>query len=567
MSRNFLPLLLLSLTALPAHAATLQLCPGTPLASPGALSEDFIARDGRRMRAIVTEEPGKPLPNCRVVDLGVGTTGVQAMRFLAPDAVPGRTIVLQGVEGEGRNGRFDITEHTVVSDQPPPAKPAPLPFGRNLLEAMTVRTFGAEERVQATLEDGRLRLTCSAGERPAGVLLTGPWLLPRADGALRVRHTGTGEFAWQVADAKAAARESALDMGVLRKAANANTQLTLPRELDRGSWRQFTLVCPLAPAILSIDELALLPAAMTDPLRAPRATWAWSSNEWRERGDELLKWAMNQHIGEVFVSVPISEGRVADPDALGAFIRRAGERGIGVSAVEGDPHMVLPEQRDNAAARARAYAAYNAAAGPNARLKTVQFDVEPYLLPSHVLPREEQDRHYLALAAQLHEATGTLPLEFVVPYWWYDRPALLRDLARHADALTVMDYRTDPEQIYRFAAPFLDWGVEHGKRVRIALEAGPIGAEVQRRYQRTAPGASGELLLFDVDGHKILLLLKVAAPHPQAQTYALSGNRPVDGSATTFHTDKPALLRLLPQLERTFGAWKSFAGIALHELR
>lgn len=567
MLRHFLPLLLLSLTTFSAHAATLQLCPGTPLASPGALSEDFIGPDGRRMRAIVTEETGKPLPNCRVIDLGVGTTGVQAMRFLAPDAVPGRTILLQGVQGEGRAGRFAISEHTVVSDQPPPAKPGPMPLGRNLLGAMTVRTFGSEERVKATLADGQLRLTCSAGERPAGVLLTGPWFLPRADGALRVRHGGTGDFSWQVADAKAAARESALEMGVLRKGTGASTQLRLPDALDRAGWRQFTLVCPTAPAVLTIDEVALLPAAMSEPLRAPRSTWAWSPNEWRERADELLKWAMNQHIGEVFISVPLSDGRIADPAALGAFVRSAGERGIAVSAVEGDPHMVLPEQRDATAARARAYAAYNASAAPDARLKTIQFDVEPYLLPTHVLPREEQDRHYLALAAQLREATGKLPLEFVVPYWWHDKPALLRDLARHADSLTVMDYRTDPDQIYRFAVPFLDWGVEHGKQVRIALEAGPIGAETQRRYVRTAPGASGDLLLFEIDSHKILLLLKVAAPHPQASTYALSGDRPIDGAATTFHTDKPAMLRLLPQLERTFGAWKSFSGIALHELR
>lgn len=567
MSRTLLPLLLLSLTSVSAHAATLQLCPGTPLASPGAITEDYTARDGTRMRAIVTEADGKPLPDCRVIDLGVTTTGIQAMRFLPRDAAPGRTILLQGVQGEGKAGKFDITEHTLVSDQPPPAPPAPLPFGQNLLAAMKVRSFGVEERVQAVLEDGRLRLTCSAGERPAGVVLTGPWFLPRADGALLAAHNGTAQFAWQVLDAPRAARDEALDMGALPAAGNRTTRLNLPDGLDRGSWRQFTLVCPREPGILNLDSLTLAPAPMTDPARAPRSTWAWSSNEWRERGEELMVWAMNQRIGEVFISVPLAEGRVAEPDALAAFVRRAGERGIAVSVVEGDPHMVLPAERAAAVARARAYAAYNAASAPEARLKSIQFDVEPYLLPAHVLPRDEQDRHYLALAAALREAAGKSTLEFVVPFWWHDKPALLRDLARHADMLTVMDYRTDPDQIYRFAAPFLDWGVEHGKGVRIALEAGPIGAEVQRRYVRAAAGKPGDLLLFDIDGHKVLILVKIASPHPQAQAYALSGTRPLDGSATTFHTDKPALQRLLPQLERTFGAWKSFSGIALHELR
>jgi hypothetical protein len=49
--------------------------------------------------------------------------------------------------------------------------------------------------------------------------------------------------------------------------------------------------------------------------------------------------------------------------------------------------------------------------------------------------------------------------------------------------------------------------------------------------------------------------------------YRLAGTRTVDGSATTFHKDKPALLRQLPGLEQEFGLWDGFGGIAIHELR
>jgi hypothetical protein len=50
--------------------------------------------------------------------------------------------------------------------------------------------------------------------------------------------------------------------------------------------------------------------------------------------------------------------------------------------------------------------------------------------------------------------------------------------------------------------------------------------------------------------------------------FRLQSTREIDGSATTFHRDKPALLRLLPGLETDFSAWDgAFGGIALHELR
>jgi hypothetical protein len=48
----------------------------------------------------------------------------------------------------------------------------------------------------------------------------------------------------------------------------------------------------------------------------------------------------------------------------------------------------------------------------------------------------------------------------------------------------------------------------------------------------------------------------------------LQSTREIDGSATTFHKDKPAMLRLLPALESDFSAWGgAFGGMALHELR
>lgn len=495
---------------------------------------------------------------------GVDPAQVLAVYPLPRDARPEQLILLQGVE---KDGRFEISEHTLPASTPAPDAPGPMPLGANLLEGMTKRTFGIEERVSATLQDGRLRIACRPGTRPAGVLLQGPWYLPRADVVLQAAFSGAGRFTWQAADARLAAREGALDLGVVAAADKVDSaRLTLAPNLDRGSWRQFTLLCPQDGGQLTLDALTLEPAAAA-PGRPPRSTWVWDRSEWRERGDVLIDWAAGQGLGEVFVTVPLLEGRVAEPEALAAFVRRAGARGVAVTAVEGDPHMVLPEQHAPSSARARAYAAYNAGAEPAARLKGMQFDVEPYLLPATVLDPALRDRRFLELAAALRQAAGAMPLEFVVPFWWDGKRELLRELARHADGLAVMDYRTDPGQIQRFAAPFLDWGVEHGKRVRIALEAGPIAAEEQRRYRQVEPGAKGDLLLTGHEGRQVLVLLRAPGAYSQGRMYALGGSRIIDGSATTFHRDKAAMMRLLPQLESVFGAWKSFNGMALHELR
>lgn len=556
--------LFLSMSA-PAHAAFLHLCPAAS-APAGAPSAPASGPDGAELRFVVTGAAS--LPGCRSLDLGAAQ--VETLHALGRSARPATTILLQGAD---KDGRFAVSEQTLVPDVEAgrgsgSAPPEPMPLRANLLAGMTLRTYGVEERVQAQLEDGRLQLACRAGNRPAGVLLGGPWYLPRARAALQAGFSGNGAFAWQVADAAQAAREAALDMGQLKASGKqAGARLPLPDRLDRAGWRHFVLACPDTAATLALDSLVLEPAAAADQPPAPRSTWVWNRHEWRARGDALLDWAAGEKLGELFIVVTLEEGRVKDPDALAAFVRRARARGILVGAVEGDPHMALPHHRAATAARARAYAAYNAAATPDARLAGIQFDIEPYLLPEHVLPAARLEDEYLATAAALRAAAGALPLEFVVPFWWDDRRALLDGLARSADSLAVMDYRTDPAQIVRFAVPFLDWAAAHGKRVRIALEAGALPAETQRRYRRTASGEAGDMLHVTLGGQQVLVLLRRPLALPGAQAYRLSGAREIDGSATTFHQDRDALRALLPRLEADFGAWPGFAGIALHEWR
>ncbi|QNB00558.1 hypothetical protein [Massilia sp. Se16.2.3] len=373
-------------------------------------------------------------------------------------------------------------------------------------------------------------------------------------------------FSVQAADAASAAREASHPPGELAPSkASRRAQLALPAALDRASWRQFVILCPQEEATPVLDTLALeaQPAAAV----ASRSSRIWERAAWRDDAEGLLAWAGREKIKELFIVVTLDGAQVREPARLAAFVRRAGRAGIAVTAVEGDPHMVLPNHRAATVDRARAYAAYNRAVAPDERLRAMQFDIEPYLLDDDVLAPRDRDHVYLDTARALHEAAAGTPLEFVVPFWWSDKTELLDGLASAADAIAVMDYRTDPEQIVRFAVPFLDWGARYGKRVRIALEAGKVGAEVQRRYVRADDGEAGELLLAELDGARALVLLRAPVKEATLPRYRLSGERTLDGSATSFYGQRDALRKLLPGLERDFSAWPGFAGIALHGWR
>jgi hypothetical protein len=90
---------------------------------------------------------------------------------------------------------------------------------------------------------------------------------------------------------------------------------------------------------------------------------------------------------------------------------------------------------------------------------------------------------------------------------------------------------------------------------------------VQRRYVRADPGEAGELLLADTGSVKVVTLLRAPVRQAGVPVYRFSGERLLDGSATSFYGNRAALLALLPGLEHDLRAWTGFGGIALHGWR
>jgi hypothetical protein len=553
---------ILLLAAMPnAHAAYVHFC--ADAGGQGLAANVASSGVQQRMQPIaVDNQPSRP--GCETIALPVAAELIEQVRPVPSSLLREEALLIQGSEKEGRSAYAAISPGTEQAVSARPVRPA-MPMRTPLLPQMEMRVFGAEERVQASLKNGSLELQCRPGARPAGVILSGPWNVPLAAAELTLSQSGQGQFELLAADASLAARESGVRLGMILPVAEAGV-LRLPLSpgrggLDRAQWRHFSIACGAQGGVLHMSGLQLEPVAREAPARS---RWQWKAEEWQRSPETVLTRAARQAVRVLHLSVPFRENRIAEPEALAAFIRLANARSMQVWSVDGDPRMVLPSEQAKAVQRVRAYAAYNAA-HPSARLAGMQFDVEPYLLAEEELQASATDRHYLDLVRSLGKAAGALPLEMVVPFWWSDRQALLTALAPHVSGLNVMDYRTRHDEIYRFAASFLDWGARHGKQVRIALEAGPVAPEYYRRYVRAESG-SGEVWLMKAGGRHLLVALRQALPNPAGPSYRLAAAWTADGSATSFAGAPERLMTMLPGLEQEFAAWPSFSGIALHEL-
>ncbi|GAB2854152.1 hypothetical protein GCM10027277_23300 [Pseudoduganella ginsengisoli] len=515
---------------------------------------------------------GPQLPNCRGVALPVPPEQIAAVRTATPSdrVADARTVLIY--RPEPATPAFGSVE-TILPPAVPDAAAArtAAPLRSNFAGQLQWRSYGVEERVQAHIADGRLAVQCRGGAKPAGVLLSAPWTMPQAALALAVQYRADGAFALSLADDAASHDERSMPLGQLGPAAGA-ALLPLPASgWDPAHWRHFVLACPDSAATLAIDslQLQLRPSAALAPARA---TWIWRSKEWLSDPAKVLAKARRHGMRTLFITVPTQGATVPQSGRLAAFAKKAAAAGIALWAVEGDPHMALPDHHAATTGRLRAFAAYNRKVEPAARLHGVQFDIEPYLIDGYGTASARFDHGYAQLLAQLRAAAQGMPLDFVVPFWWRSKDTLLDALAHAASIVTVMDYRTDEEQIRSFAEPFLDWGVRHRVDVRIALESGAIGPERQHRYVR-AGGEPAELWAIPLMPQDsglaapldVLVLLKQPQTGLPGMAFRYSGNRLLDGSATTFQRQPERLRALLPRLEQDFSAWPSFAGMAVHE--
>ncbi len=139
-----------------------------------------------------------------------------------------------------------------------------------------------------------------------------------------------------------------------------------------------------------------------------RATWLWREATWQQATPALWKQLHDLNITTLYITIPLVADltSVSDMQALRAFVTQAGKQGIAVWAVAGDPLAVLASERKSWLRRAKAYAAYNRDVEEPARLKGIQYDIEPYLAPGYAQAPEVWKQAYIDTLAALRKASG-----------------------------------------------------------------------------------------------------------------------------------------------------------------
>ena len=555
--------LLLSLSACAAQAASgawIGVCGSERTAPPGRLLAEYLSPQGARTALVIGTAP---LPNCAAIELPFAPEEVIAGRLVRPvlaaDLAPG--FVLTGRVTEKRFRVRAIVPRNRRADM------SAIPASVELSDGLAASAFGAEYRAVAQRENGRITLECSAGARAAGMVLRMPHRgLPRAIPlAASVGYAATGEFEWGLSDARRAASGTPLRLAVLSAAA-ATSVIDLPLlGFDAASVESVTIACPREAARFELHSLKFEPTSAR--ARTPsRALWAWQAEAWMQAPGALLEKLAKSGADTLFTTVPVDSdaGMVAQPRALETFVKAARARGVHIWAVVGHPRAVIEGERAAFVRLPAAYSRYNREVSAEARLAGIQVDVEPYLNSGYALDTQAWHEAYVTMMEQFGSASE-LPVDAALPYWWANRQTLrgplMERLAKVVDSVTVMNYRTAPAQIKRFAQPFLEWGVRHGREVRIALESRSLPDWVQRHYLVAHPG---EAALVAIGPQFAMLQFGRALSLPELQTFRRSQVTLAPASATTFAGRRDALLALLPELEQLWGAWPAFAGTALH---
>lgn len=304
------------------------------------------------------------------------------------------------------------------------------------------------------------------------------------------------------------------------------------------------------------------------PLR--QGAWLWSPQLWQQSPESIWRVQAQQQLTEIYISIPVEgDGEIADREMLTQFVTEAGDRGLDVWVVIGDPRDVLPASLAALEARINAFMLYNQNTPVQARLSGVQLDIEPYLLPGFSRAQAYWRDRYVSVITHVHGMLdGRLPLELVMPAWWGSHQAwgirLFEQLPVDNTRLSIMNYHTSIDRLRANAEPFLNWGQRVSVPVMIALESGSLPDQTHHRFARH--DQAGELWLLTVGGESVLVLFDRPQFLLAGQAFAFAFDYPVPASDYTFKGDLTGLDTVVSELVREWQAWSAFSGIAIHGL-
>jgi hypothetical protein len=539
----------------------------------------FVATIARAEEAAVAL-CGKPIPDSRFSMLLPRQDGSSLNLVVATserlrndaDCKPIRTgLPIEAIEWLGALPRVELGDESRIAltvreageivslevDNPPKTMVRQLIPRAEILPVANYRIFGSEARVVAQPDVTAFVMTCHPGQKPAGVILELGAAPADVVISLDLLVTSTDGFQAQIVRSD----HDAKDAGQVVAAGAQATITSLPIPADARS--SLVLSCPQVEGKLRIERGTIRSAAARK--LDPPSAWVWEPDVWQRHPERLLEVASRLDLARLYTTIPISKGKVLEPERLTDFVGAARAQGIEVVAVEGDPDMIYPGGRANALERARALADYNTHAVPNSRLDGVQYDIEPYLSPSYAAQTGVAWQLWAETIQQLSAVVET-KIEVAVPYWILEAgggSAALENASPAIDRLIIMAYRTDPAAIVSAAAPLLSWSARHALPATVALEAGPLAPERRKVYVKSL---EGDLHVIRLDDVAAVVMLNRALASSTGRTYRLSHTGPSQVARVTFDGDIDTAFKVGAKISKDLAAWPSLERIAYHGL-
>lgn len=445
------------------------------------------------------------------------------------------------------------------------------PAGVDVSEGMEWTGFGVEERATEVPESHSRTWIIQPGTKPAGLYSAALWRLPKwpktASWKLELALSGRGSLkAGLSADLGQGYKDPKSFKSIQLQSEPVKVTLNVPEEWRRAASLRVTLATAadgevpevhvsISHAVWRLDTRAAAEAAPPE-----LGVWDWSTDP--AKWESLLPIWKRAGINVVQLALP-REISVRCQEVLEDITKA----GVQIVAVEGDPHMVLPEAKEGILVRHRLLAGLSETV-----TQGVQYDVEPYLLPGFRL----QPKHWYAQWSGLFEAihqSAAAPVEAVVPFWLIHQPegpALLEKLKSSSQRIVVMNYRSASFEAASWGAAWLEWGAIHQHPVALAVECGPV-SDVPITTFRSAP--EGCLWVAPWEAHGTLAVLfdtPVTSPSETGHIYEETSRSIIPGNRTTLQGESPERVReVLTELNRLAAAMqlpkKQRPRLLLHE--
>jgi hypothetical protein len=423
--------------------------------------------------------------------------------------------------------------------QPPPLLPAPP--GVNLVRQLEWTPFGVEERVQEkATKDDIPSWVMKPGSAPAGLYAARSWRIPQYGGgeswSLELVVRGSGRIKAGLAADNGRGFGDASILGTIDLTAEDRTcSWKISGGLSEAKQLRLVLLSTNeAHAELTVTSALFRTAhAPSKTVRPELGIWNWSTKpeEWERLQP---KW---KHAGIKILQLALPRDMEDGPAGALASLSGLRSDGFQVVAVEGDPHMILPQEKPAVLARHKQLLAWH-----GKYLDGIQYDVEPYLLPGFRLEPELWHEHWLGMYEALTAGRAPTKVEPVVPFWLIAQPAarkLLKGLASRSARVVVMNYRSDAGDAAAWATAWLEWSKQQQCPVALAVECGPV-ADLQSSTFRRADRGTLWMKSWPGHGTAVVLFKSEVGPDAGGVSFALARQGIVPGSATSLQGKNPA---------------------------